>query len=183
MKLQIAAVVALALVPVAALATTVQYRTDEEMFALADAVIVGHVWREAVSNESGMIRSRYEIQVQESLKSAGERVGDYIVVQTLGGEAPELGGGEYVAGSPHPQPGADVIMFLQRHGKEYSVLSMGLGHFEIRYNAQLHRYFTHRDLASLALVRKGPSEVLIPEDQLASEVLEKLRKLSAERAQ
>jgi len=173
--------------PSAAVATTVQYHTDEELFALADAVIVGHVWRESVSNEGGLIRSRYEIQVQESLKSAGEKVGDYIIVQTLGGSAPEVGGGEYIAGSPHPQPGVDAIMFLKRHRSEngsredgpdeYSVISMGLGHMEIRYNAQMRRYFTHRDLASLALVRKGTAEVLIPEDQLATEVLEKLRQL------
>ena len=163
-----------------ALATMVEYRTDEELFDKADAVVVGHVWRETVAAEGGMIRSRYEIQVQEALK--GEKVGHFIVVQTLGGEDPYGGGGEFVAGSPHPKPGSDVILFLMKHGDEYGVLSMALGHYELRYDAGMHRYFTHRDLASIALMKAGSEEVLVPEDQLATEVLAHLRKVSAGRA-
>lgn len=163
-----------------AFATTVQYHDDDELFAMADAVIVGHVWRELVSFEAGMTRSRYEIQVQESLK--GPKAGEYIVVQTPGGESPEFGGGEFIAGSPHPKPGADVIVFLAKHGNEYGVLSLALGHYELRYDAGIHRYLTHRDTASLALVKPGSQAVLVPEDQLATEVLAHLRKLSAERA-
>jgi hypothetical protein len=182
MKLRLAAALLLLAMGLPAQATTVEYRNEAELFDKADAVVAGHVWREFVTFEGGMTRSHYEIEVQEGFK--GARPGQYIIVQTIGGELPN--GGEYVSGSPHPKPGADVIMFLTGpHGKEYGVLSLALGHYELRYNAAMHRYFTHRDVGSLSLVKGGAAgtQVIVPEDQLASEVLAKLRALAAERAQ
>ena len=169
--------------PGIAAATTIEYSNDEELFFKASTVVLGHVWSEQVLNVEGMVRSKYEVEIQEVIKGK-EKPGHYIVVETLGGQF-ENGSGEYVAGSPHPGIGSDVILFLVGPWEgEYFIHSLALGHYEIRYHTPSHRFLAHRETSGVQLVGASATElagrtVSVPEDRLATEILFKLRRLAS----
>lgn len=182
----------LALSPSAAMATSIAYFTDDELFDMAEVVMVGVVWRRDV-DRSGYPRTEYEVEAEECFKGCKAR--NFVTMSYMGAPADELGpNDEWVMGMPAPKTGSRIIVYLYRSPTGRLVpISMGLSQFTVFYHPELKRHIAHREVDEVAIFlpaasptakREGRAdsyEVAIPRDVLATDVVESLRKKRARR--
>lgn len=82
----------------------------QELIAESDRIVVGQVvWAEPIQIDSGMIRTRYRVLVEQDLRGSDDRE---LIVETLGGRIGRLG--MRVEGSPSFSLGDRVVVFLDR---------------------------------------------------------------------
>jgi hypothetical protein len=82
----------------------------QELTAESDRIVVGQVvWVEPIQIDSGMIRTRYRVLVEQDLRGSDDRE---LVVETLGGRIGRLG--MRVEGSPSFSLGDRVVVFVER---------------------------------------------------------------------
>jgi Putative binding domain, N-terminal len=110
-------------------ATTIPYRSDGDLVAMADRVVHGRVlavWTERGQNET--LRTVTRLAVLEDLTGIGTDV--LIDVRELGGR---LGDREmFVVGAPRFLAGQEVLLLLERNRDAYRNVAMAFSSFNVR---------------------------------------------------
>ena len=109
-------------------ASTVPYRTDAELVALARRVIRGRVLDTAAERTpGGAVRTRTRLAVIEDFTGGTDRV---ITVYELGGVLPD-GSGMFVPGSPSFARGEEVVLCLEPAGDGFRTVALGFSAFRV----------------------------------------------------
>jgi hypothetical protein len=167
--------------PLTTHATSVAYYDDDQLFAMADVVVLGVVWRRDI-DRSGYPRTEYEIQSEECFK--GCTSGAFVTMSLLGApRGSDHVGDEWITGMPSPDLNTRVLVYLKRTARQTLVpISLGLSHYTLTYHTGLKRYMAHRDVDHVDIV-KAPrpgreadeGEVIIAQDRSATDLVESLR--------
>jgi hypothetical protein len=172
-------------------ATTVAFRSDEQLFDEASVVVLGTVSRrEALLPRGGTPVTAYELQAIECFK--GCRPGETLVALTPGFNFENESGLKVpVAGSPALVPGERVLMYLTRTRAEGPLvpISLGLSIYTMRFDPLQKRYLAHRQVDGLSILSEAragkdaaPREVQVASERVESELTAALRKLAQERS-
>ncbi len=159
--------------------------TDEQLFDMADVVVLASVWRsEAVDDGETMPHTNYEIEAVDCFKGCDK--GSWLVARSPGyKEHNQYGNRVAVAGALELETGDRVITYLKRMpGGDLVPISLGLSVFRLHYQPVLKRYIARRLIQGLSLVTPGrdaPEEVVASPDRFAMDVVDSLRRLSAAR--
>ncbi len=125
----LAALVASAALPSSAGASTVIYRTDAELAALADRVVHGRVIRQRFARPDGQDGAIYTVTTLAVLEDFTGLPGRELEVWELGG----VWGDEtmFVGGAVTYDPGTEVLVFLERGRFGLRSVAMGFSKFDV----------------------------------------------------
>jgi len=130
----------------AARATTLMRMSVEKMARTAEVVVRGRCVANATGWDAGEIWTVTTFQIEETWKGAP---GGLITVRLLGGRAENLT--STVDGVPRFQAGEDVVLFLERAGREdFSIVSWMQGTFRIQIDRKSGEESVAQDTAAFA---------------------------------
>jgi len=130
----------------AARATTLMRMSVEKMARTAEVVVRGRCVANATGWDAGEIWTVTTFQIEETWKGAP---GGLITVRLLGGRAENLT--STVDGVPRFQAGEDVVLFLERAGREdFSIVSWMQGTFRIQMDRRSGEESVAQDTAAFA---------------------------------
>jgi hypothetical protein len=110
-------------------ASTIAYRTDAELVAIADRVVRARVLdTTVVVADDGRIRTRTRLAVVEDFTGGADAV---IVVEEPGGRLPD-GRELWIPGVPRFTTGDDVVLCLERRRGAYRTVAFGFSAFHVR---------------------------------------------------
>ena len=130
----------------AARATTLMRMSVEKMARTAEVVVRARCVANLTGWDAGEIWTATTFQIEETWKGAP---GETITVRLLGGRAGNLT--STVDGVPRFQAGEDVVLFLERAGREdFSIVSWMQGIFRIRLERKTGEESVAQDTAAFA---------------------------------
>jgi hypothetical protein len=159
--------------------------TDEQLFDMADVVVLASVWRrEAVDDGQTLPHTNYEIEAVDCFK--GCQKGAWLIARSPGHTArDEFGHRVTVSGSVELATGDRVITYLKRMPNGDLVpISLGLSVFRLHYQPVLKRYIARRLIKGLSLVtpgREAQPDVESSPDRFAMDVVDSIRQLAVAR--
>ena len=132
----LAAIVASAVLPARAGASTVIFRTDAELVALSERVVHARVLRQRSARPDGPTGSIYTVTTLRVLEDFTGRAGREIEVWELGG----IWGDEimWIGGAVTYEVGSEVMVCLERGRLGLRSVAMGFSKFDVR-NGRLTR--------------------------------------------
>lgn len=137
-------------------ASTVRYRTDAELIALADRAVHARVLRQRTERPrpDGPIYTVSTLAVLEDLTAVE---GDVVEVWELGGVFE--GEAMYVGGGVTYTPGAEVLVFLERGRYGLRSLAMGFSKFDVEPGVRNRPSRLRRNLEDTSVVGGVPQPV------------------------